>query len=99
MDHEVHHAHPDASTYVKIAVILGVITVVEVALHYLPLSYAIVVPALLVLTIAKFAGVVMYYMHLKYDARLLSGLFLWGMFVATSIIIAVLAMYQLTVFL
>ncbi|MBX6341354.1 MAG: cytochrome C oxidase subunit IV family protein [Thermomicrobiaceae bacterium] len=81
----VEHAHPGASTYVKIAVILSIITITEVAIYYIHAVRPVLIPALIALSITKFALVVGYYMHLKFDARLLSGVFLWGLFVALSI--------------
>ena len=58
------------------------LTAVEVAIFYVtPLSYAII-PLLAVLSIGKFGLVVLYYMHLKFDSRIFSGMFFFGMMVA-----------------
>lgn len=87
------HAHPGAQTYVKIAVVLSILTATEVAIWYIPALAGVLIPLLIILSICKFALVVMFYMHLKFDARLFSGIFLWGLFVGISIIIAMMAMY------
>lgn len=92
----VERAHPGPATYVKVAVILAIVTVIEVATYYL-VDYlqAALVPILLVLSAAKFVLVVGFYMHLKFDAPLLRGMFAWGMTVAIGITLAMLALYQL----
>lgn len=89
------HAHPSASTYIKLAVVLGIITMAEVVTYYLTgFSVYLIVTALIILSALKFYFVVSYYMHLKYDARLLTGIFVWGLFVATSIILAMMLLYH-----
>jgi cytochrome c oxidase subunit 4 len=52
-------------------------------------------PILILFAIVKFVLVVAYYMHLKYDARLLTGIFTWGMVIALSIFMAMAAIYHI----
>jgi cytochrome c oxidase subunit 4 len=89
------HEHPTWSTYWKVALILTVITVGEVWLYYVPsfTSTAYFVPTLLVLSAAKFTIVVMFYMHLKYDAKLFRALFTGPLLVATITIVALLFLF------
>jgi cytochrome c oxidase subunit 4 len=89
------HEHPTWSTYWKIATILTLITVVEVWCYYLPsfTSTGYFVPTLLILSALKFAIVVMFYMHLKYDAKLFRVLFTGPLLVATLTIIALLFLF------
>ena len=70
--------HPTWSTYWKVAVILTLITVVEVWIYYIPSFVAsrLFVPALLIMAAVKFAIVVLFYMHLRYDHKLFRVLFL-----------------------
>ena len=86
-------AHPGAAAYVKIAVILAILTMTEVAIWYIPALAGILTPALIILSIVKFTLVVMFYMHLKFDSRFFSGVFLAGLFVAVSIILTMIALY------
>lgn len=88
----VSHSHPGAATYIKLAVILGIITLIEVALYYITLNDTLMITMLLILSAIKFALVVAYYMHLKFDSRLLSGVFLWGLFIAGSVIITMMVL-------
>ena len=91
---EVHTGHPTPATYFKVAMILSVLTAIEVAIFYVTaLSYAII-PILAVLSIGKFGLVVLYYMHLKFDSRIFSGMFFFGMIVATGVIFALMALFN-----
>jgi caa(3)-type oxidase subunit IV len=83
------HTHPKASTYFKVAVVLFVLTAAEVAAYEvarreLPGGVAalvtrVLVPLLIVLSAAKFAMVAAFSMHLKQDASIYSGLFVFPM--------------------
>jgi cytochrome c oxidase subunit IV len=92
--HAVEHAHPDWGTYKWVAIILTLITVVEVWIYYTPVKETrLFVPALLVMSVAKFAIVVMFYMHLKYDAKLFRGLFVGPLIIAVTVLIALLFLF------
>jgi len=88
------HAHPGARQYITIAVILSVITAIEVAVYYFPPLRPIIAPILIVLSAVKFATVVMFYMHLKFDSRLFSAMFLFGLSAAAFTIIMFIALFH-----
>ncbi|MEP7028883.1 MAG: cytochrome C oxidase subunit IV family protein [Candidatus Eisenbacteria bacterium] len=93
--HEAHgHAHPTAKKYLGIAIILTIITVIEVAVFYVPSMHPFLPPILLSLSALKFALVAMFYMHLKFDHRLYSWVFIVPMCFATAIILALLALFS-----
>ena len=84
------HHHPTPRQYVQIALLLAVLTGIEVGLYYAePTVGKLVTPALLILAAIKFGLVVGYYMHLKYEKRFLTGFFGAG-FVLASLIYGVL---------
>src|SRR5438552_4748554 len=87
------HAHPGAKEYLGIAVVLTVITAVEVAVYYVPAMRPMLVPTLLVLSALKFTMVAMFYMQLKFDHRLFSWLFVVPMIVIAGIILALLRLF------
>ncbi len=87
------HAHPGARQYLGIAVVLTVVTALEVAVFYMPAMHPVLVPVLLTLSALKFALVAMWYMHLKFDHRLFSWLFVIPMFIAALVIIALLKLF------
>lgn len=69
------HAHPSLSAYVRIAILLAIITAVEVAIYYIPAFEGVLVPTLVALSAIKFVIVVGYFMHLKFDDALLTFIF------------------------
>ena len=93
-DHEHQHAHPTAKKYLGIAIILTFITVIEVAVFYIPSMHQFLPPILLTLSALKFALVAMFYMHLKFDHRLYSWVFVVPMCFAAAIILALLALFS-----
>ena len=94
--HAGEHSHPSPALYFKVALILFVLTALEVAAYEAgrggmgpgihDIFAPIVVMLLLVLSAAKFILVAMFYMHLKQDPKLLSNLFVWPILLAASII-------------
>ena len=91
--HPEEHSHPSAGTYAKIAVTLVILTALEVAVYYVESVRTYLVPILIVLMIIKFALVAMYYMHLKQDSKLFSGLFVFPIFIAIVVIVALLLLF------
>ena len=77
------------------AVILAVITAVEVWLYYIPAAVAspLFNPTMLAMSAAKFATVVLFYMHLKYDHKLFKALFTGPLIVAGVTIVALLFLF------
>jgi cytochrome c oxidase subunit 4 len=94
---EPEHSHPAVGVYVRIGILLFVLTALEVGLyeftyggHAGPAGAAIqpfFIPLLLLLSAAKFALVAMFYMHLKQDHRLFSGVFIFPLIIATVLIL------------
>lgn len=88
------HHHPTPAQYWKIAVVLGVLTAIEVALYYVNLSYDLgLFNAILLIVLAtlKFVIVVAYYMHLRYEKATLSKFFTGGFVLAASLYTVLLA--------
>ena len=87
------HAHPGAKEYVGIAVILLLITVVEVWVFYVPSMKHVLAPTLLTLSAVKFSIVAMWYMHLKFDHKLFSWLFVVPMAIAALVVLALIRLF------
>lgn len=79
--------------YAQIAAILTVITAIEVATYYVNIG-SMLVWVLLILSALKFGIVIGYYMHLKFDNRLFSYMFLFGVITALCIVVAFLALFD-----
>src|ERR671910_1411534 len=93
------HAHPTPGTYAKVGLILFVLTALEVALYEVTYGgsagamgdlTSLFVPILLTLSAAKFALVAAFYMHLRQDSRLLSGVFVFPLIIAAVVIVSLL---------
>jgi cytochrome c oxidase subunit 4 len=93
--HAAAHAHPTGATYLKVAVILTLITVIEVWAYYIPVLVASpwFNPSLIIMSAAKFAIVVLFYMHLKYDHKLFKALFTGPLIIAGATIVALLFLF------
>lgn len=100
--HAGEHSHPSPSVYLKVALVLFILTAAEVAAFEAGrgamgagLQAAVgpvVVALLLVLSAFKFALVAMFYMHLKQDPKVLSNLFVWPLVIAASLISALIVL-------
>jgi cytochrome c oxidase subunit 4 len=95
--HDAAHGHGEEhateGTYVRIAIILTIITAVEVIIYYMPSVRPILVPALIILSLAKFVAVVGYFMHLKYDSRIFRYMFVAGLVLSLAVYLAMIAMF------
>jgi len=82
-------AHPTPRQYVAIAGVLVVLTAIEVSLFYLDIG-GFNTFALIVLMLLKFAIVVAFYMHLRYESGFLNRLFIMGLGAAGILYLVVL---------
>jgi len=79
--------------YVRIALILGIITALEVSTYYVDFG-PLFMPALLIMMAIKFVMVVSYFMHLKFDNRIFSMMFYAGLILAIGVYAAALATFE-----
>lgn len=91
---QVEQGHPGYGTYIIVAVVLTVITALEVAIFYIPALSAALVPLLLTLSVGKFALVVMFYMHLKHDSNLFTAVFVAPLSLAIIVVIALVLLFK-----
>ncbi|MHB1222765.1 MAG: cytochrome C oxidase subunit IV family protein [Gemmatimonadaceae bacterium] len=87
--------HPTWQTYVWVGLLLTIITAVEVSAYYIPAweTSRIYVPSMLMLSAIKFAVVVLFYMHLKYDHKIFRALFTGPFIVSIITIVALLFLF------
>jgi azurin len=97
--HGAQHArHPTFRQYVMVATLLFVITIIEFVLIYSRVGIGddlgeAKVPLLVVLSGIKFAIVIMFYMHLKFDSRLFTAVFLAGLALAFAVGLGLLGLF------
>jgi cytochrome c oxidase subunit IV len=93
--HPADRSHPGDRTYVGIALILAAITAAEVASFYFEDQLgAALVPLLILMMIVKFFLVAAWFMHLRFDSRLFTRLFVTGILTASAVYIAALATFR-----
>jgi caa(3)-type oxidase subunit IV len=96
--------HPKAAIYVRIAVVLFVLTALEVFAYemarrqdlpgvFVRAVGAALVPILVILSAIKFALVAMFYMHLRQDAKVYSGIFVFPIIIAVALAFALLLLF------
>lgn len=86
-------ARPGVGSYLAVAGVLTIITLVEVGVFYVPAFQKVLAPTLITLSAAKFSLVVMFYMHLKTDHRLFTLIFSIPLLIAVSVAVALLFLF------
>jgi len=92
--HDDSHDVSKFQIYVQIAMLLAVITGIEIIAVYIPIARWIIVTALTVLSIVKFMYVIFYFMHLKWDKPFCTILFFIGLVPAVGTSWALLALFS-----
>jgi cytochrome c oxidase subunit IV len=100
-DHAAPAAHADGHVehsdflYIKVAIVLAVMTAVEVWLSYAGLPSPWTTVFLIALMILKFWTVVSFFMHLRWDHRWFSYLFYTGLFLSIAVYVAFLTTFSI----
>ena len=90
------HDHPSDRSYVNIALILGALTAIEILFFVFEdeLGATPVKLGLLALMAVKFWMVGSFFMHLKFDAKILTGLFVFGLVLAVAVYFVMLSAFE-----
>ena len=97
---ETHHAadeaheHPSDLKYVKIAAILAALTLIEVLTYTFDVKGHTLLAILFPLMIVKFAIVAGYFMHLKFDSKLFTTMFVAGISFAVIVYCVMLTAFR-----
>ncbi len=70
--------------YIKVALLLAALTAAEVLIYFAPPG-PLEVPLLLILMVVKFEIVVAYFMHLRFDNKLFTWMFVGGLVLAIAV--------------
>ena len=94
--HAADHGHSDNKfeIYVQIAMLLAVITGVEIIMVYLPFLKWLLVSGLVALSIVKFMFVIFYFMHLRWDRPFCTILFFIGLVLAVGTVWALIKIFS-----
>ena len=80
---ENHIDHPTPKKYVQIAIVLGMLTAIEIALYYTEDIVGVFTdPILIILAVGKFIIVVGWFMHLRFENKMVNRFFTGGMILA-----------------
>jgi cytochrome c oxidase subunit 4 len=89
-----HHQDNKFEIYVQIAMLLAVITGIEIVCVYLPFAKWLIVTTLVVLSAVKFLFVIFYFMHLRWDKPFCTILFFIGLILAGGTAWALLQLFS-----
>jgi cytochrome c oxidase subunit 4 len=89
-----HERHPSAKEYIRIGLILGVLTGLEISSYYVDVNSFVLIATLFFLAFTKFTLVVMWFMHLKFDDRRYSRFFVMGLAGAFTLYLIVLISFR-----
>jgi len=91
--HDAGHSHSKFHVFVQVAMLLAVITGVEIVIIYLPLPQLLVLGILTLLSLVKFMFVIFIFMHLKWDKFFCTVMFFIGLVLATGTAAALYALF------
>jgi cytochrome c oxidase subunit 4 len=82
--------------FVRVAMLLAVITGMEIVTVYLPFAHALLVTALVVSSAVKFLFVIFIFMHLRWDRPFCTILFFIGLILAGGTMWALLKLFSVS---
>ncbi len=85
--------HPGPRQYVFIAIVLAIVTAIEVAIYYIPALEDVLVPSLIAFSAVKFFLVAAWFMHLRFDSPIFRRLFVVGLVLAFVVFGIVLSIF------
>lgn len=97
-DHTADHAHPSDWQYIKIALLLALLTAIEVFTYFESvhnMSAAALFIVLTLLMVLKFVYVAAWFMHLKFDSVLFRRVFQVGIVMALGVYLAMLTAFEI----
>jgi cytochrome c oxidase subunit 4 len=91
-----HARHPSTREYVRIAIVLALVTAAEVVIYYIDWVHEneLLIPLLFLFSIIKFTLVVLWFMHLRFDSRTYARFFVMGLAGAVTLYLIVLLTFQ-----
>jgi cytochrome c oxidase subunit 4 len=91
---ELGHDHPEIGTYWTVGGVLAVLTALEISTYWWPKNWHRGTHiALIIMMVIKFALVVLFFMHLKFDAKMLRRAFFFGLGLALAVYLVMLTSF------
>ncbi len=79
--------------YIMLGLALTLITIVELWISYSGMARAVLITVLVVLSAVKFAAVVAFFMHLRFENSLMTKFFVGSFLLAVAILFALLGLF------
>jgi cytochrome c oxidase subunit IV len=95
---EAEHGHDDHASdtlYIQVALGLAVLTGMEVAWPYIVDDGPILMWPLLIVMAIKFVIIAAFFMHLKFDSKVLTRVFYSGLFLAVGVYVIALTTFRI----
>jgi caa(3)-type oxidase subunit IV len=90
---EQEHAHISNSVYLIVGGFLIVLTAMEITVAYIHALRPVMVPILVILAIAKFALIAMFFMHLRYEKWALNTMFVFPLTIALGVFLSLMGLF------
>ena len=85
--------HISSTVYLIVGGFLLVLTAMEISVSYIHALRPVMVPLLIVLAIAKFALIAMFFMHLRYEKWVINTAFLFPLGIAVLVFCALFGLF------
>jgi len=92
-DIEKERAHISSSVYLIVGGFLIVLTAMEITVAYIHALRPVMVPILVILAIAKFALIAMFFMHLRYEKWVVNTMFVFPLTIALGVFISLMGLF------
>ena len=92
-DSKIEPKKSSRGTYIAVFVALAVLTAIEVIVTHLPIPR---IPVLIPLAVIKAALVALFFMHLRFDKKVFSIVFVMGLLMGLGLILSLIALFAPT---
>ena len=90
---EQEHPHISNSVYLIVGGFLIVLTAMEITVAYIHALRPVMVPILVILAMAKFALIAMFFMHLRYEKWAVNTMFLFPLTIALGVFLSLMGLF------
>lgn len=90
---EKEQAHISNAVYLIVGGFLVVLTAMEITVAYIHALRPVMVPILVILAIAKFALIAMFFMHLRYEKWIVNTIFVFPLTIALGVFLSLMGLF------
>ena len=86
-------AHVSNTVYLIVGGFLVVLTAMEITVAYIHALRPVMVPILVILAVAKFALIAMFFMHLRYEKWIVNTAFVFPLTIALGVFLSLMGLF------